>query len=57
MKPVHTKYVAAEVLEFPDAITLRILLSGKQTDGSIAVFEDVVQPGIGPGRHIHLEQD
>jgi quercetin dioxygenase-like cupin family protein len=57
MKPVHTKYDAAEVLEFPGAITLRILLSGAQTDGSIAVFEDTVQPGIGPGRHIHLGQD
>ena len=28
-----------------------------QTDGTLAVFEDVVQPGIGPGRHIHHGQD
>ena len=28
-----------------------------QTDGTLAVFEDAVQPGIGPGRHIHHGQD
>lgn len=57
MIPVHIDHMAAEVLDFPGAITLRILLSGDQTDGGLAVFEDVVQPGIGPGRHIHHGQD
>ena len=57
MKPVHTSYEHAETLVFPDAITLKILLSGHQTDGKTAVFEDIVAPGVGPGRHIHHNQD
>ncbi len=57
MVPIHGKYPDAETFEFPGAITLRILISGNNTGGSLAVFEDIVQPGIGPGRHIHHGQD
>ena len=57
MDPVHTSYDEAETLVFPGAIALKILLSGTQTDGSQAVFEDIVEPGIGPGRHIHHGQE
>ena len=57
MTPVHTQYSAAETLDFPGAITLKILLSGEATNGTLAVFEDIVQAGVGPGRHIHHEQD
>ena len=57
MIPVHTKYSTAETFIFPDAITLKLMLSGSQTGGELAVFEDIVQPGIGPGRHIHHHQD
>ncbi len=57
MIPINTNYSDAETLIFPGAITLKILLSGTQTDGSQAVFEDIVEPGIGPGRHIHNAQD
>lgn len=57
MTPVHTSYATSECLDFPGAITLRILLTGDQTGGSMEVFEDVVQPDIGPGRHIHNHQD
>jgi len=57
MDPVHTSYADTETMAFPDAITLRVLLSGSQTDGSHAVFEDIVEPGVGPGRHIHHHQD
>lgn len=57
MVPVHTSYGDADTLVFPGAITLKILLSGTKTDGSHAVFEDVVEPGVGPGRHIHHGQD
>lgn len=57
MKPIKTKYTLAETLVFPNAITLKILLSGKHTQGNQAVFEDIVQPGVGPGRHIHHHQD
>lgn len=57
MKPVHTDYRSAETLDFPGAITLRILLSSHDTAGTLAVFEDIVQPGVGPGRHIHHDQD
>jgi len=57
MIPIHTKYENAETFVFPNAITLKVLLSGLDTDGSHAIFEDIVEPGIGPGRHIHHHQD
>ena len=57
MTPIHSEYQSAETFIFPNAITLKILLSGKHTDGNQAVFEDIVEPGIGPGRHIHHHQD
>lgn len=57
MQPVHTRYGELAAMEFPGAITLTVLLSGTQTDGSLAIFEDIVAPGIGPGRHIHHDQD
>lgn len=57
MKPIHTSYAKAETFVFPGAITLKVLISGKDTAGSCAVFEDIVEPGVGPGRHIHHEQD
>lgn len=57
MQPVHTIHSEAEQMIFPDAITLKILLSGEQTGGTLAIFEDVVEPGVGPGRHIHHHQD
>ncbi|MEL6671075.1 MAG: cupin domain-containing protein [Bacteroidota bacterium] len=57
MEPVHAKYSAVETLDFPGALTLKILLVGAQTDGQLAIFEDLVQPGIGAPRHIHHEQD
>ncbi len=55
--PIHSVYNSAETLIFPNAITLKILLSGKQTNGTQAIFEDIVEPGVGPGRHIHHHQD
>ena len=57
MIPTHTEYASAETLIFPDAITLKVLLKGSQTNGSHAIFEDIVESGIGPGRHIHHRQD
>ena len=57
MKPKHTKYEEVETLVFPNAITLKILLSGKDTNGNQAIFEDIVEPGVGPIRHIHHHQD
>lgn len=53
----HSRYEDTETLEFPGAITLRILLTGDQTGGALEVFEDIVQPGVGPARHIHHHQD
>ena len=57
MIPVHSAYDDAETFDFPGVITLRILLSGDQTEGTVAVFEDIVQPGVGAPRHIHHGQD
>ena len=49
MIPIHTKYENAETFIFPDAITLKILLSGKDTNGNQAIFEDIVHPGAASG--------
>lgn len=57
MKPVYTPYDSAETMIFPGAITLKVLLQASQTNGSQAIFEDIVEPGVGPGRHIHHHQD
>lgn len=57
MKHAHTNYASAETLVFPGAITLKILLQGSQTNGSHSIFEDIVESGVGPGRHIHHQQD
>lgn len=38
-------------------MTLKILLSSSDTNGLLAVFEDIVEPEVGPGRHIHHKQD
>ncbi|MDD9923622.1 MAG: cupin domain-containing protein [Boseongicola sp.] len=57
MRPVHTRSANADTFDFPGVITFKVLLSGAQTGGTHAVFEDIVQPGQGPGRHIHHAQD
>ena len=57
MIPAHTEYASAETLIFPGAITLKVLLKASQTNGSHAIFEDIVESGVGPGRHIHHHQD
>ncbi|WP_299352416.1 cupin domain-containing protein [uncultured Shimia sp.] len=57
MTPIHTDYASADTLDFPGAITLKILLTGSQSGGTLEIFEDIVQPGVGPGRHIHHDQD
>lgn len=57
MNPVIKKYNSAETLKLFEGMSLNILLSGKDTGGLIAVFEDIVETGVGPGRHIHLKQD
>jgi mannose-6-phosphate isomerase-like protein (cupin superfamily) len=35
----------------------KILLTADETDGKIGMFESVDQPGYGPPRHIHHEED
>ena len=57
MIPVHTVYGEVPAFEIPDFITFRTLLSGRDTNGTHAVFEDYVHPGHGPGLHIHPDQD
>lgn len=57
MKPTHTKYEAVEALELFDGLTMKVLLSSTETNGLQAIFEDIVEPGVGLGRHIHHQQD
>ena len=57
MKPIHNKYDSVESLKLFEGMTLKILLSSADTSGLQAVFEDIVEPGVGPSRHIHHKQD
>jgi mannose-6-phosphate isomerase-like protein (cupin superfamily) len=57
MKPTHKPYEKVEILELFEGLTMKVLLTGSDTNGLQAIFEDIVEPGIGPGRHIHHEQD
>jgi quercetin dioxygenase-like cupin family protein len=57
MKAIHNKYDSAESLKLFQGMTLKILLTSYDTGGLQAVFEDIVEPGVGPGRHIHHKQD
>ncbi|MDP3557194.1 MAG: cupin domain-containing protein [Bacteroidota bacterium] len=57
MKAIHNKYNKAESLKLFEGLTVKVLLSASETGGLQAVFEDIVEPGVGPGRHIHHKQD
>ena len=57
MNPTHTEYESVKVLELFEGMTMKVLLTGSETNGLQAIFEDIVEPGIGPGRHIHHQQD
>jgi mannose-6-phosphate isomerase-like protein (cupin superfamily) len=57
MKPAHTRYNSAETLELFDGMQMKVLLKSLDTSGLQAVFEDSVNPGLGPGRHVHHKQD
>ena len=37
-------------------LDIKCIVSGEETGGAIAVFEEIVDPGIGPPRHTHREQ-
>jgi quercetin dioxygenase-like cupin family protein len=37
-------------------LNIKCLISGKDTDGRVAVFEEIVEPGGGPPRHTHRTQ-
>ncbi len=51
MPITHTRYETANTFDFPEAITLRILLTSAETNGAQEVFEDIVQPGVGRPPH------
>ncbi len=37
-------------------LEISCLISGKETDGKVAVFEEIVAPGTGPPLHTHRHQ-
>ena len=39
-----------------DKLDIKCIISGEETGGSIAVFEEIVPPAWGPPRHTHREQ-
>jgi hypothetical protein len=47
MEPYILAKGNGEKLIFPGAIALEILVPGTSTNGMLAVFEDIVEPGIG----------
>ena len=57
MNPIHKKYSEVESLRLFEGLAVKVLLTGSETGGLQAVFEDIVEPGVGPGRHIHHKQD
>lgn len=57
MKPTHVTYSTLKALQITEGITAKTLLKSKDTNGLQAIFEDIVEPGFGPPRHIHHQQD
>jgi uncharacterized cupin superfamily protein len=58
MKAKHVKYNNTEPLEINDGVKAKVLLRSGDTNGVLAVFEDIVEAGApGPPRHIHHKQD
>ncbi len=57
MKAIHKKYSEVESLNLFEGLRVKVLLTAKETGGLQEVFEDIVEPGVGPGRHIHHEQN
>ncbi len=39
-----------------EKLDIKCIVSGKETGGSVAVFEEIVPPGTGPPRHTHRNQ-
>jgi quercetin dioxygenase-like cupin family protein len=39
-----------------EKLDIKCIISGKETDGKLAVFEEIVAPGSGPPRHTHRNQ-
>ena len=39
-----------------EKLDIKCIVSGAETDGSIAIFDEIVPPGSGPPRHTHRAQ-
>ena len=39
-----------------EKLDIKCIISGDETDGKMAVFEEIVPPGTGPPRHTHRSQ-
>jgi quercetin dioxygenase-like cupin family protein len=39
-----------------EKLDIKCIISGNETDGKMAVFEEIVAPGLGPPRHTHRNQ-
>jgi hypothetical protein len=51
VKPAHTTYALADTIELFPGLTMKVLLGSKETNGLQAIFEDIVDPGVGLSRH------
>ena len=39
-----------------ERLDIKCIITGNETDGKVAVFEEIVAPGSGPPRHAHRSQ-
>jgi quercetin dioxygenase-like cupin family protein len=56
-EPVVLAPGAGETIEGPVGGPLTFKLRGEQSDGRLAVFENVIPPGEGPPLHTHANED
>ncbi len=46
----------AQVIDNMENLNIKCIISGDETNGKLAIFEEIVAPGSGPPRHTHRNQ-
>ena len=54
--PAHYSSNVEPETDTMDKLDIKCIISGNETDGKVAVFEEIVPPGFGPPRHTHRNQ-
>ena len=53
----HRLNVSERITKEMSELNIKCIISGSETSGSVSVFKEIVDPGIGPPRHTHREQN